>query len=205
MLELVKTIIEAIGYLGIAFLMIIENIFPPIPSEVIMPFAGFLTSNGQLSFTGILIAGVAGSVVGTLPFYYLGLKIGEKRLINWADEHGHWLMISSDDINRASDWFSRHGKTAVLFCRLVPGVRTLISIPAGVQKMNLATYLLLTFIGTTVWVGLLAYLGQYFQQNYSAVSRYLDPISYVVVGGILLWYIVHVVRRKRQKRSNKKE
>jgi membrane protein DedA with SNARE-associated domain len=199
MLDFIQTVIEAIGYLGVALLMIIENIFPPIPSEVIMPFAGFLTSNGQLSFAGIVIAGVIGSVVGTLPFYYLGFKIGEKRLMNWADEHGHWLMINADDIDRASDWFSQHGKTAVLFCRLVPGVRTLISLPAGVQKMNLVTYLLLTFIGTTVWVGLLAYLGQYLKQNYSAVSRYLDPISYVIIGGMLLWYVVHVIRRKTQK------
>jgi membrane protein DedA with SNARE-associated domain len=199
MLDFIQTVIEAIGYLGVALLMIIENIFPPIPSEVIMLFAGFLTSNGQLSFAGIVIAGVIGSVVGTLPFYYLGFKIGEKRLMNWADEHGHWLMINADDIDRASDWFSQHGKTAVLFCRLVPGVRTLISLPAGVQKMNLVTYLLLTFIGTTVWVGLLAYLGQYLKQNYSAVSRYLDPISYVIIGGMLLWYVVHVIRRKTQK------
>lgn len=201
MLDWIKTVIEAIGYLGIVFLMILENIFPPIPSEVIMPFAGFLTSNGQLSFIGILIAGVLGSVVGTLPFYYLGFKIGKDRLLTWADEHGHWLMINSSDINQASDWFSRHGKTAVLLCRLVPGIRTLISIPAGVQKMNLITYLFLTFIGTTVWVGILAYLGQYFKQNYSEVSRYLDPISYVVIGAMLIWYIVHIVRRKRQNKS----
>ena len=199
MLDFIKTVIEAIGYLGVAFLMIIENIFPPIPSEVIMPFAGFLTTNGQLSFTGILMAGVTGSIVGTLPFYYLGYKIGNERLQAWADKHGHWLMMTSDDIKRASNWFSRHGKKAVLFCRLVPGIRTLISVPAGVQKMNLATYLLLTFIGTTVWVGFLGYLGKYLQENYSAVSQYLDPISYVVIGGLLLWYIWHVASRKAAK------
>lgn len=196
MLDFIKAVIETIGYIGVAFLMIIENIFPPIPSEVIMPFAGFLTTNGKLSFSGILIAGVTGSIAGTLPFYYLGYRIGKDRLLDWADDHGHWLMITGDDIERASDWFRRHGKTAVLFCRLIPGIRTLISVPAGVHRMNLLTYLLLTTVGTTLWVGLLAYLGQYLKQNYSVVSHYLDPVSYVVIGGLVLWYAGHVIRRK---------
>lgn len=199
MLDWVKTVIEAVGYLGIAFLMIIENIFPPIPSEVIMPFAGFLTGNGELSFTGILIAGVMGSVVGTLPFYYLGYRIGKKRLLQWTADHGHWLMMRPEDIDRAFDWFERHGKSAVLFCRLIPGVRTLISVPAGIHRMNLVTYLLLTFIGTTTWVAVLAYLGQYLGENHEAVSRYLDPASKVIIGGLLIWYVTYIIRRKREK------
>lgn len=181
--------------------MILENIFPPIPSEVIMPFAGFLTGSGELSFTGILVAGVMGSVVGTLPFYYMGYKIGKQRLLEWADDHGHWLMIRPDDIERASDWFEEHGKSAVLFCRLVPGIRTLISVPAGVNRMNLGTYLLLTFIGTTTWVTLLAYLGKYLGNKYGAVSHYLDPVSKVIIGGLLIWYVVYIIRRKREKKS----
>lgn len=196
MIEWVKTTIQSIGYPGIALLMVIENIFPPIPSEIIMPFAGFVTEQGELNFFGVVAAGTTGSVLGTLPFYYLGLKIGEDRLKRWADKHGRWLMLSSHDIERAGKWFERHEAAAVFLCRLVPGIRTLISVPAGIEGMNLGYFLLLSTSGTLLWVGLLTYLGNILGQNYDKVETYLGPVSYAVFGVLILSYIYHVIKRK---------
>jgi membrane protein DedA with SNARE-associated domain len=196
MIDWVKTVIQSIGYPGIAMLMIIENIFPPIPSEIIMPFAGFVTQQDELNFLGVVLAGTVGSVLGTIPFYYLGQKIGEERLKRWADKYGKWLMLSSHDIDRASGWFDRHDASAVFICRLIPGIRTLISIPAGINKMNFGYFLFLTTIGTTLWVSLLTYLGHILGRNYDKVQSYLDPIGYAVFGFIILSYIVHIIKNK---------
>lgn len=196
MIDWVKTVIQSIGYPGIALLMIIENIFPPIPSEVIMPFAGFVTEQGELNFFGVVVAGTAGSILGTIPFYYLGRKIGKERLKRWADKHGRWLMITSEDIERANNWFDQHDAAAVFFCRLVPGIRTLISVPAGIERMNFGWFLLLSTSGTVLWVGLLTYLGHILGQNYDKVETYLGPVSYVVFGFLILSYIIHLIRHK---------
>lgn len=196
MIEWVKTIIESIGYPGIAFLMIVENIFPPIPSEIIMPFAGFVSAQGELNFFGVVAAGTVGSVLGTLPFYYLGYKIGEEKLKRWADKHGRWLMLSSHDIGRATRWFERHDAAAVFLCRMVPGIRTLISVPAGIERMNIGYFLLLSTSGTLLWVGLLTYLGNILGQNYDKVATYLGPVSYAVFGVVILSYIIYVIRHK---------
>lgn len=197
MIDWIKTVIQNIGYPGIALLMIIENIFPPIPSEIIMPFAGFVTEQGELSFFGVVAAGTFGSIAGTIPFYYLGRKIGEERLKRWADKHGRWLMLSSDDIERANNWFGRHDAAAVFFCRLVPGIRTLISVPAGIERMHLGYFLLLSTLGTTIWVGFLTYLGNVLGQNYHRVQSYLDPIGYAVFGFLILSYIYHLIKHKK--------
>lgn len=196
MFDWVKNIIESIGYPGIVFLMILENIFPPIPSELIMPFAGFVTEQGDLNFIGVIVAGTIGSVLGTIPFYYLGLKIGEDKIKSWAQKYGRWIMMSSKDIDRATRWFERHDASAVFFCRLIPGIRTLISIPAGVARMNFLSFISLSVAGTTIWIGLLAYLGQVLGRNYDVVQDYLDPIGYAVFGFIVLSYIYHIVKNK---------
>lgn len=161
-----------------------------------MPFAGFVSAQGELNFFGVVAAGTFGSIVGTLPFYYLGRKIGEDKLKRWADRHGRWLMLSSDDIVRARKWFNRHDKAAVFFGRLVPGIRTLISIPAGVDRMNFMSFILLSVCGTGIWIGLLTYLGQILGRNYDKVETYLGPVSYIVIAAILLFYIIRVIRLK---------
>ncbi|MCG2586997.1 DedA family protein [Rhodohalobacter sulfatireducens] len=196
MFDWVKNIIESIGYPGIALLMILENIFPPIPSEVIMPFAGFVTEQGELNFLGVIAAGTIGSVLGTLPFYYLGLKIGEEQIKSWAQKYGRWIMLNPKDIDRATRWFERHDASAVFLCRLIPGIRTLISIPAGVARMNFFSFLSLSVAGTTIWIGLLTYLGQILGRNYDRVQDYLDPVGYAVFGIIVISYIYHIVKNK---------
>jgi membrane protein DedA with SNARE-associated domain len=140
--EWIKGTIESLGYFGIILLMIIENVFPPIPSEIIMPLAGFLSTQGEFSFLGVAIAGTIGSVLGALLLYYAGRKVGADRLKRWADSYGRWLMLSSEDIGRAQAWFHRRGAVAVFVCRLVPGLRSMISIPAGIERMNLSRYIL---------------------------------------------------------------
>jgi membrane protein DedA with SNARE-associated domain len=189
--------IEAAGYGGIVVLMFLENVFPPIPSEVIMPLAGYLVSRRKLSFLGIVIAGTAGSVLGALPLYYLGRKIGHERLVRLAARYGAWLTVSTDDVDRAGNWFRRYGPVAVFVCRLIPGIRSLISIPAGMNRMNLIGFLCYTAIGTAVWTALLAWAGYLLGANFENIGEYLDPASYVVFGAIGVWYAVRVIKCKR--------
>lgn len=199
------SMISSTGYFGIVLFMFVENVFPPIPSEVIMPLAGYMVTQGELSITGIIIAGVAGSVLGALPLYYLGRKMGEERIKKFADDHGRWLTLSRHDVGAAKRWFDRHGGAAVLFCRLVPGTRSLISIPAGIDRMNLALFLAYTAIGATIWTALLAYLGYFLGSSFRKVGEYLDPASWVVVVCIVVIYSVRVIRHKRRSVSAKKD
>jgi len=194
--EWIKGTIESLGYFGIILLMIIENVFPPIPSEIIMPLAGFLSTQGEFSFLGVAIAGTIGSVLGALLLYYAGRKVGADRLKCWADSYGRWLMLSSEDIGRAQAWFHRRGAVAVFVCRLVPGLRSMISIPAGIERMNLSRFLIFSALGTGVWATILAYLGRVLGRNYEMVSNYLGPLSYMVLSGFLVCYIVYVVRHQ---------
>ena len=197
MLDWILNAMTKLGYPGIALLMFLENVFPPLPSELIMPLAGFLAARGEFSFLGVIIAGTTGSVVGALPPYWLGRSVGPQRLKRWADKHGHWLALSSEDIDTATGWFHRHGNATVLFCRLVPGVRSFISIPAGIDGMNLPLFLLYSAAGAALWTTLLTFLGRLLGENYTLVDRFLGPVAYVVIGGIVVSFAIRVWRRKQ--------
>jgi membrane protein DedA with SNARE-associated domain len=199
MTQWIKGTLESMGYTGVVLLMFVENVFPPIPSEIVMPFSGYTASQGQLALWGVILAGTAGSVLGALPLYYLGKWIGVERLKRWSASHGHWLMTSERDIEKAEGWFEHHGSKTVFFCRFIPGVRSLISIPAGFAEMNMAKFLLWTAAGTGIWAGALAWAGSALGESYDRIGRYLGPASWVVLGGLLVWYVVYVWRRKRQK------
>jgi membrane protein DedA with SNARE-associated domain len=192
--------ISSTGYWGILLLMLVENVFPPIPSELIMPLAGFMVAQDKLTFLGATLAGMAGSVIGALPFYYAGKKLGEERVKRFADRHGRWLTVSGQDIERASRWFDRHGGAAVFLCRLIPGVRSLISVPAGIARMNFVKFLFYTSIGTALWAGLLAYVGYVLGSNFTKVGEYLDPVSWIVFGAIAVLYVARVLMRKGRNR-----
>jgi membrane protein DedA with SNARE-associated domain len=196
MLTWVEGVMNRLGYAGVVFLMFIENVFPPIPSEVVMPLAGYTAARGELGFAGVVIAGMLGSVLGALPLYYLGYTLGEERLAQWADKRGKWLALSGDDVRKAGKWFSKYQGVAVFLARLVPGVRSLISIPAGVAKMNMMIFLLYTATGTGIWAFILALLGRALGNNYEQVSVYLEPLSRVVIGILLAWTIGWVLKRK---------
>jgi membrane protein DedA with SNARE-associated domain len=185
-------IISSLGYAGIVLLMFLENVFPPIPSELIIPLAGFLASKAEVSFIGVVIAGTMGSVLGALPFYYLGRKIEEKRLRQWTKKYGRWLTISVGDIDRAKSWFEKHGAWTVFFCRFIPGVRSVISLPAGIERMNIFTFLAASTLGMALWTIVLAGAGYLLKSNFQQVEEYLDPVSYFIIGALVAAYVYRV-------------
>lgn len=195
MVEWITNTMNSLGYWGIGLLMFLENLFPPIPSELIMPLAGFTVAQGKLQFVPVVMAGVLGTVLGALPWYYAGEILGEQRLKSLADRYGKWLTISSKDITRATGWFDNHGSKAVFFCRLVPGVRTLISLPAGISKMPLVPFLVYSTLGTLLWVSLLTYAGYVLGDNYEVVEVYLGPVSKIVVASLLFGFIIWILKR----------
>lgn len=190
--------VERGGYLGIFLLMLIDNLFPPIPSEVIMPLAGYFVARGQLTFVGVLLAGAAGSVAGALLLYAVGRWIGIHPLRRFAARHGRWLTLSPGEIDRATAWFARHGWTAVLVGRMVPGVRSLISIPAGVAGMPLMAFLAATTIGSFLWTGLLAGAGYLLGGGYQTVGKWIEPAGNLVLILALAIYVYRVVTFKAQ-------
>jgi len=189
--------IESTGYFGIVFLMFLENIFPPIPSEFIMPLAGFMASKEQRTLSGVVLAGTIGSVLGALALYYAGYFIGEQRLKRLIDKYGRWLTISLEDLERAKGWFAKHGRLAVLVCRLVPGIRSLISIPAGIARMPLVSFLFYTAIGSGFWTAMLAYGGYVLGDKFQQVEKYLNPVSYVVLLAIALIYVKRLLSTRK--------
>lgn len=180
MLEWIHSMTSALGYPGIALLMFIECIFPPLPSELILPLAGATAARGGLSLFGVVAAGAAGSLVGQLPYYFLGRWVGEEKLIRWADRYGHWLTLSGRDLERADAWFDRYGVWAVFVGRLIPGLRSLIPIPAGLSEMPLSLFLTFSAFGTVAWSLLLTLAGYALQQQYHLVGRYLGLLSVIV-------------------------
>lgn len=186
--------VESAGYVGILLLMLAENLFPPIPSELIMPLAGFIAARGELTFVGVLLAGTAGSLVGALFWYGVGRWIGRDQLKSSAARHGRWLTLHPDDIDRAGAWFLRRGWAAVLVGRLVPGVRTLISVPAGIAGMPLLPFLVTSAIGTLLWTGVLASLGFLLAERYGAVSGWIEPVAQAVVILAVAGYVYRVIK-----------
>jgi len=174
-------------------LMFAENIFPPIPSELIMPLAGFVAAQGQLNPILVVAAGTLGSVLGALPWYYLGLWLGRERLCALAARHGRWLTVDEHDVGKAIDWFERHGGKAVLLGRLVPTVRTLISVPAGMARMPLLPFLAYSAIGSLFWTALLTAAGYLLKSEYQVVGRYVDAASKIILGLIVLTYLWRLV------------
>ncbi len=197
----IKSIIEDFSYAGVVFLMFLENVFPPIPSELIMPLAGFFCTKGDFSLGLIILAGTAGSVLGAVPLFYIGRVAGEERLRRWCDRHGKWIGVSAHDLDKSNRWFERHGRKAVLLGRLVPGIRSLVSIPAGMSEMNLAVFLVFTAIGSAVWTAGLALAGRALGSRYDQVEKYISPISTVIVVGIVLTLVIRAVRQHRHARA----
>lgn len=186
-------LIARTGYLGILFLMALENIFPPIPSEIIMPFAGFVASKGDLNVVGVLLAGTAGSVAGALPWFYAGRWLGRARLKRMADSHGRWLTVSGEQVEQSLRAFARHGRKAVLFGRMIPAVRTLISVPAGIAEMRLPRFLAYTTAGSLAWNCVLTSAGYLLEKNYAKVTGYVDPVAKTVVALIVVTYLYRLV------------
>jgi membrane protein DedA with SNARE-associated domain len=193
--EWVTNTIESLGYVGIGLLMLLENLFPPIPSEVIMPLAGFTAAEGKMNIGWAIAAGVIGTILGAIPWYYAGLIMGEERLRNLIDRYGKWMGISGDDISKSVVWFNRHGVKAVFWGRLVPGIRTLISIPAGLSKQPLIPFFLYSTLGTFIWVTMLTYAGYALGKNYKLIEGYIDIITKVVAVTLVIAIATFLGRR----------
>ncbi len=169
-----------IAYLTICLGMFLENIIPPIPSELIMPLGGFFVYQQKLNFSILVFSGLLGTILGSLPWYYLGILVNEKRISKFLDKKGKYLGISSNDLNKSKRWFDRYGVSLVFWGRLVPGIRTLISVPAGIELMPIRKFLFWTTLGSLIWVSLLTYAGYFFGENYPIIETYLDQIKLFV-------------------------
>jgi len=196
--EWIRQFLEQYGSFGVGLLMLIENVFPPIPSELVMPWAGYAVSQNNLSFVGAVSAGSIGSFAGALFWYWLARHIGAERLAVWADRHGAWLTLTRRDLDRTEKWFDRWGSTAVLACRLVPGLRTLISIPAGFSKMPIGRFTAFTAVGTVLWTLILAAIGWWLGDNYADLSGPLSWISTLVVGGLFAIWFYRLLRQHKR-------
>lgn len=190
MTEWVEKAVTALGYWGVALLTFAENLFPPIPSEVIMPLAGFTASRGQLDVAMTIVAGSAGSLAGTALYYWAGLAIQEASLRRWIQEHGKWIAMGEDDLEKAIRWFDRHGRWALLICRFVPGLRTIISLPAGISRTSPVVFFAFSTVGVVIWTTALTYAGVALGKNYERVQNYTGPIAWgvtAVLAGALGW------------------
>jgi len=192
---------EQFGYLGVAFLIMIENLFPPIPSEVILTFGGFMTTTTELNIPLMIVAATIGAVVGAAILYGLGTLLDVERLDKIVDKYGNILRITHADIHKADSWFDRYGFWTVFFCRFVPLIRSLISLPAGMANMNFGLFLLFTTVGTVIWNTVLIYLGAAVGSQWETIVHYMDiysNIAYVILGIIGIAVIIWYIRKRKQ-------
>ncbi len=190
------------GYFGVFLLIMVENVFPPIPSEVILTFGGFMTTYSDMTRMGVVLAATAGSIIGAMILYSAGLLLDVTRLEKIVDRWGGLLRLTRKDIYQADAWFDKYGPWTVLFCRLVPLIRSLISIPAGMSAMNFPLFILLTTLGSLMWNTALVFLGAAVGDNWQAIVHYMDIYSNIVyvllvIGGIAVCVWIIRFRRKR--------
>ena len=187
----VTDIVQSLGYVGVAFLVALESIVPPIPSELVLPLAGFVAGQGEASLIGMVGAATLGSVLGALVLYRISASIGPDRLRAIVVTHGRWLGVKEADLDRAESWFDRRSEIAVLVCRCVPLVRSLVSIPAGFRRMPLGRFVVFTTVGSAIWnatlIGAGALLGERWDQVGDVIGTLQTVVIFVVVGA-LAWF-----------------
>ncbi|MBX9811498.1 MAG: DedA family protein [Burkholderiales bacterium] len=199
MTEWVISFIQTHGLPAVALLMFLENVFPPLPSELIMPYAGFAAAKGSMNVVMVSLAGAIGSVAGAALWYWIGRRFGVERVQRWAAKHGAYLAMSADDVGRAEEWFKRRGTLAVFAGRLLPAVRTLISVPAGMFAMALPKFMFWSFAGSLLWSGLLAAAGFALSERFEDATRWLDAATKVVLACFVAAYIWRVVKLRRSR------
>lgn len=192
-------LIEKIGYVGIFVLMTLESALIPIPSEIVMTFSGFLASSGKMNLTLAVVAGTLGNLAGSIILY----KIGSGPGLSLLSKYGKYILVSSSDIERANRLFSRYGAAIVLAGRMLPAVRTVISLPAGIAKMNELKFVLYTLLGSVPWNFMLAYTGYLLGENWSIVERYARTIDYIAVLAIILLVLIYIFYKRRSEGERK--
>lgn len=193
-----EAFISQFGYIAVAALIFLENIFPPIPSEVILPFSGFLTNSTQMTLPGVIIASTVGALLGAYLLYGIGRVISRERLINFFNTKTMRLLgFKGEEVGRVVDWFDTKGQITVLLCRCIPGVRSLISIPAGTAQMKLGRFTLLTVVGSGVWNTILCTMGSFAGSAWEQVSNEIgwlsDIVKYVLIAAFIalcVWWII---------------
>lgn len=193
---------EQYGYLGVFLMIALENVFPPIPSEIILPFGGFMTTYTSMTVPGVVIASTAGSVVGAVILYGIGLLLDVERLEKIIDRFGHILRITKEDVHKADAWFDKYGIWTVLFCRMVPLIRSLISIPAGMSNMKFWLFLVFTTVGTLIWNIILVSVGAALGDNWDRITEFMDVysnIAYAIIGIGIIIFLVYFFNKKRKK------
>ena len=209
----VQDVINQFGYLGVALLVVIENVFPPIPSEIVLPFAGFVAQQGasavnatagaaqsDTTVVGMMIAATVGSVVGALILYFVSAAIGPERLRGFVERFGKWFGVKSSDLVRAEEWFDRRSVAAVLVGRCVPLIRSIVSIPAGFRRMKLTSFVVLTAIGSAVWNIALIGAGAVLGDQWERVGEYVGVFQWLVIAVVLLLLVRFVVSRLKNRR-----
>lgn len=197
----ITQVMEEYGYIGVFLMIALENIFPPIPSEIILPFGGFMTTYTTLSVTGVIVVATAGSLAGAIILYGIGRLLDVRRLETVVERYGHVLRITKEDLRRADDWFDRYGVWAVFFCRMVPLVRSLISVPAGMARMNFTMFLLLTILGTLIWNTVLVSVGAVLGESWRDILSWMDVYSKLIYSLLAILFLAGCVWlfRRRQK------
>ena len=204
--EWILSIMQQLGYLGIAFLMFLDNVFPPIPSEIIMPSAGYTASQGQLLLTGVIIAGSVGSLVAAAVLYWVGYKFNHDSIFRCVDKYGKYLFIKTEDVKTALAWFEQYGHRIVFFGRMIPAVRSLISIPAGMSRMPFWKFMLYSSLGTVIWTTFLACVGYYFGENQALMHEIFSRVGYVIIAiviVVMIWILYRQKKKKNRAQQNK--
>ena len=195
----VQDVIERLGAVGVALLVILENVFPPIPSEIVLPFAGFVAQRGDGSVIVMIFAATIGAVVGALILYGIAALIGPERLSAFIARFGRWFGVKPSDLQRAEQWFDRHAVAAVLLGRCVPLIRSVVSVPAGFRRMRIAPFLLYTAIGSIVWNTALIGAGAILGNQWELVEPYVAMLQWVVIGLIAVFVVRFAVSKLRRR------
>jgi membrane protein DedA with SNARE-associated domain len=209
------SLIGLLGYPGLGFVMFLENVFPPIPSEIVLPMAGFMTTaagvaefkaHTQFTLWGITLVGCLGSVVGAWTFYGLGRLLGEKRTRILIRKVGKYALLKEEDFDRSLQWFNRYKKPVIFFGRLIPIIRSLISIPAGIFEMNPLIFTAFTAVGTAIWSFLLAFAGSILGSYWPAVTNFINKYQIIIeilLVGLILWFVISRIIKLVQKKKTK--
>lgn len=192
----VVRLIEQSGYLGVGFLMFLETVFPPIPSEVIMPIAGVAAANGDLNLWLVILSGTAGAMLGNIFWYLAARALGLERLKPIVDRFGRWLTVNWSEVERARGWFERHGVAFVLIGRVIPTMRSLVSVPAGLLKMRFRNFVIASTLGTFAWTAVLAGAGYRLKSDFHQVDQFIAPMANAVLIVIAIGYVWRLITHK---------
>ena len=197
----VEQIISSMGYVGLFLVMFLENVFPPIPSEVVLPLAGSLTLTGRFSIFWITVIGMMGSLTGAFLFYGLGKWLGEPRVRTIIEKYGRYALLSTNDLDRSLEWFDKYDDWVIFFSRMVPIVRSLISIPAGIASMNITKFSFFTILGTALWSFLLALGGRLLGEQWPLIAEFINTYQNIVlviaIAAVLLFIGSRLFKKKK--------